>query len=299
MEQIDLHMHTKYSDGEYTVPEILKVAEERNVKTISITDHNSVGAFLELENNDYSHIFSGKIIRGTEINSFYNGKVVEFLVYDYDLKKMNDFINSRYGHDWSRNKINYVLNHTKSVAKSKGMIFDPNFDISNSIGETSQFFRHMLTFEENKKLFPKELIENTRLFFRKEICNPKSDFYIDYSKFYLTPKETINFVKQNGGKVFLAHLFEYGFENPMELLNHVKDLGVDGIECYHPSFANKEQCLLALNFAKKNNLLICGGSDFHGPTRPNQIGILNTNIDIDINNFDWVKDAKNINLHNN
>ena len=297
MEPIDLHMHTKYSDGEHTLLEVLKIAEQRNVKTIAITDHNSVGAFYELKENDYSNVYSGKIIKGTEINSFYNGRVVEFLVYDYDLDKMNNFINSRYGDDWARNKVNMVLTHIKNVAKSKGMIFDPDFNITGRVGESSLFFRHLLTFEENKKFFSKELIENTRLFFRKEICNPESDFYIDYGNFFLKPKEIIDFVKQNGGKVFLAHLFEYEFEKPMELLNYVRDLGVDGIECYHPCFTSKEQCLLTLDFAKKNNLLVCGGSDFHGSSRPNQIGILNSTIEIDINNFDWVKNTQDVNKH--
>jgi histidinol phosphatase-like PHP family hydrolase len=42
---IDLHIHTKYSDGTSTVEEILKGAERRGLTTISITDHNTIEAY--------------------------------------------------------------------------------------------------------------------------------------------------------------------------------------------------------------------------------------------------------------
>lgn len=39
---IDLHIHSNYSDGYYTVQEILKMAEEKNINTISFCDHNMI-----------------------------------------------------------------------------------------------------------------------------------------------------------------------------------------------------------------------------------------------------------------
>ena len=47
---IDLHIHTKYSDGTYTVKEVLQEAEKLGLKYISITDHDNCKAYDEFEN---------------------------------------------------------------------------------------------------------------------------------------------------------------------------------------------------------------------------------------------------------
>ena len=49
---IDLHIHSTNSDGYYTVKEILKMAEEKNINTISFCDHNVLGAYEEIKNKD-------------------------------------------------------------------------------------------------------------------------------------------------------------------------------------------------------------------------------------------------------
>lgn len=50
---IDLHLHTNHSDGTDSVEELLENAEKQKLEIISITDHNSVGAYFELEKNRY------------------------------------------------------------------------------------------------------------------------------------------------------------------------------------------------------------------------------------------------------
>ena len=58
---IDLHLHTNHSDGSDTVKQLLQNAENKKLEIISITDHNSVGAYYELEENpEIRNIFSGK-----------------------------------------------------------------------------------------------------------------------------------------------------------------------------------------------------------------------------------------------
>ena len=67
---IDLHMHTKYSDGTWSVEETLRKAQKIGLNTISITDHDSVAAHKELAENDaYKSIFTGKIIPGVEFST--------------------------------------------------------------------------------------------------------------------------------------------------------------------------------------------------------------------------------------
>ena len=57
---IDLHTHTNHSDGTDSVEEILKNAEKNNIEILSITDHDSVDAYFELERNpNLRQLFSG------------------------------------------------------------------------------------------------------------------------------------------------------------------------------------------------------------------------------------------------
>lgn len=57
---IDLHLHTKYSDGTDDIVEFLQKAEENNLDIISITDHNTVKAYYELEKLNIKNYFSRK-----------------------------------------------------------------------------------------------------------------------------------------------------------------------------------------------------------------------------------------------
>ena len=64
---IDLHTHTNYSDGTWDVKKLLAEAEKAKIEVLAITDHDNVKAHLEIRENDYSKIFTGKIIRGVII----------------------------------------------------------------------------------------------------------------------------------------------------------------------------------------------------------------------------------------
>ena len=77
---IDLHTHTTYSDGTWSVKKLLTEAEKSNIELLSITDHNSVEAYYEIQENDYSKLFSNRIIKGVELNVIANGSSIELLV---------------------------------------------------------------------------------------------------------------------------------------------------------------------------------------------------------------------------
>ena len=55
---IDLHMHTKYSDGTDNLKEFLQKAEQSQLELISITDHNTAKSYFELEKLNINDYFS-------------------------------------------------------------------------------------------------------------------------------------------------------------------------------------------------------------------------------------------------
>ena len=84
MNDIDLHIHTSYSDGEYTPYQIIDIAKQNNVKTISVTDHDTVEAYSE-QLFKYARENDIEVIKGVEISTRYNGIGIHVLGYNLDL----------------------------------------------------------------------------------------------------------------------------------------------------------------------------------------------------------------------
>lgn len=70
---IDLHTHTNYSDGTWNLKKLLEEAEKTNIEILSITDHNTINSYKELEKINIKDIFKGKIIPGIEFSTVFDG----------------------------------------------------------------------------------------------------------------------------------------------------------------------------------------------------------------------------------
>ena len=95
-------------------------------------------------------------------------------------------------------------------------------------------------------------------------------------------KDVAKVIHDAGGLVFLAHPFEYNFEDTIGFIDKLKnEIKLDGIECFHPSSEIENRSCVLVEYAKKNNLYISGGSDFHGDKKPNNdIGTGNGSLNI-------------------
>lgn len=85
---VDLHIHSDESDGEISALEILKQAKERNLKYISICDHNTVEAYRN------SNILANDIvIPAVEFDCVYKGCLMHIIGYgiNIDDKKLSKF----------------------------------------------------------------------------------------------------------------------------------------------------------------------------------------------------------------
>jgi len=86
---VDLHIHSTHSDGSDTVLSILKKAQRVGLDVISITDHNSIGAYYEIEEYDFlKSVYKGKLITGTELLAVYKNNFIEILGYGFDRDKL-------------------------------------------------------------------------------------------------------------------------------------------------------------------------------------------------------------------
>ena len=259
---IDLHIHTKYSDGTDEVVEVLKKAENYKLDVISITDHNTCRAYNELETIPVEKYYSGKIIKGVELNTKLLGIPIEILGYGIDKDIMNEITSKEYLTPQKRN----MIEMEKIYEKCK----KANIDLGENVLEnydanmfTSKYLHSLITKkEENKKYIDDETWGNSILFYRKYMSNPESLFYVDMDEYLPSLEKTMEFVREAGGLVFIPHIFEYK-ENSLRLLEEIlENYKIDGIECYYTTFTEEQRNHL-LNICKEKNLFISGGSDYH------------------------------------
>ena len=81
--------------------------------------------------------------------------------------------------------------------------------------------------------------------------------------------EAAALIHEAGGIVILAHPMLYHMTpgQLQQLIDDMKTVGLDGIEALYSTYTPEEEALVK-ELAAKNHLLISGGSDFHGTTKP-------------------------------
>lgn len=235
----DLHSHTNYSDGIYTVDQLLDRAIENNVDVIAITDHDTVDgskeAFYTKKNI--------KTIYGLELSTERNGESVHILGY---FKKpleegtlLQTIKKQRENRDKRAHKILELLNTHFNIK------LDPSF-----IGTVNSITRGTISDQIIKQGYPYSKKE----IFEKMLGNG-CKAYIPSTK--MTTEYGIKLIHDNGGIAIVAHPCLYKKNNVYDIIK----MGIDGIEGRYPSKLNDEA--MYRRFTKNFNLLFTAGSDFH------------------------------------
>lgn len=265
---IDLHIHTNYSDGAATVKEILEKAEKQKLAYIAITDHETCDAYEELKKLEIKKLFSGTIIPGIELKSAYQGRIIDILGYGIDTVKMNEKVKEFYKEKTHANLQRKYLKQLYKTGEELGLTLTPMEELTwnpDNDWANPTMYAEMKKHPENEEKLPKDLWEDFDNFRHKYAYNKENVFYVDKSEDYFTVMQTMNLIKECGGKVFLPHLFIYKWAEDKE--SFIKDLiqqyPVDGIECYYSLFS-EEQTKYLLDLCNKKKLLKSGGSDYHG-----------------------------------
>lgn len=264
---IDLHMHTHYSDGTENCVTILKKCEEKKLDYISITDHNTVDAYFELENIDIKNYFSGKIICGVELNTKILNVPIEILGYGIDYNKMASLLKNIYIDSNQKNLIEAKRLYDKCIRY--GIKLDDNCLEKYTPNQfASGFFHAEITkHKENKKLISSEAWEESKILYRQYMSDPNAPLYVEMDDLVPDFETASSLIKQAGGLVFVPHIYEYK-HNSMPILNYILDNHtIDGIECYYTTFTSQQHEEI-LDICKQHNLYISGGSDFHGTCKP-------------------------------
>lgn len=258
---IDLHTHTNYSDGEYSPQELIRLAIESKISVLGITDHDTTQGIKRIDFNDELILNTGiKIIKGIELSAKVNTGQMHILGYNID--ENNTTLNNKMT-ELKDNSINSVLSIMEQIKRDYNIIFTYN-DIVNLVNAKHNLGRPDLA----------------RLCIKHGYASSVQDAFNKYltpayekcrgTKKGISYEECINLILQSGGIPVLAHPKTLKLNN-LELLKLLKEMikcGLQGIEVYH-STHTLEEIKYYKELALSLNLLISGGSDYHGPnTKP-------------------------------
>jgi predicted metal-dependent phosphoesterase TrpH len=260
---IDLHTHTTHSDGTFTPENLIKLAKEHQLSAIAITDHDIATA------NDEGLYFSKKLglnfIPGVELSidrelpgSGHLHILGLFIDHkDHNLNKALDYLRDE------RSKRNQkILNRLEELGKPISME-----ELQQEAGEGSVGRPHIAHL-----MMKKGFVLDVKEAFRLYLTNG-APAYVDKEK--LEAARAIELIHDAGGMAVISHPISLGFKLYTEIADEIialKKLGLEGIEVYYPSHSKNINDWLR-KFVADNDLLITGGSDFHGAVKPDiQLG---------------------------
>ncbi len=254
--KVDLHLHSTESDGVYSPTELVEMASSSGLSAIALTDHETTKGVNEAINA--GNKFALEVIPGVEISVGYKSKELHILGYfPQKFDKLETVLYDLRDGRYTRIAQMIEILNKMSVAVSWE-------DIKKEIGNAAPGRLHLA-----RVLFKKGYVSSLEEAFNKYLDRGRP-VYIP--RLRLKTKEAIELLIECNAVPVLAHpgITSEG----VQTLQTLKSEGIKGIEVYHPEHS-RGQTLFYEQLARQENLLITGGSDFHGDEK-NSTRDLNT-----------------------
>lgn len=260
MSRIDLHLHTTHSDGSFSTGEVMAFAKQAGLKALAITDHDiidgipeatAIGKELEIE-----------VVPGVEISSRLGESELHILGYFLNwtdpllAQRLSTLRDSRH------------LRNPKIVQRLNELGIPITYEEVRALAGTESVGRPHIA----RLLMEKKFVTSAKEAFDRYLANGRPAFV---DRELPEPAEAVRWIREAGGVPVLAHptWVRTSAEGLRVLVRELKAAGLGGIEV-HYSTHTPSQTTEYLDLAKQCDLLVTGGSDFHGVTKPDiEVGI--------------------------
>lgn len=273
MKKADLHLHSNYSDGSDSPKELVEKVKKNELSAFALTDHDTIAGCIEIKKYLPKDI---KFIAGTELTCL--ADTVKCHILGYNCNPENETLNQ-------------LILKGKQLRRQK---------LDKRIQYLSDIWNVNLTQDELDWLYSRNSV--VKIHIGNILVNRGlADNNIDAMKKYLDGCQTgntrfdgaegIQSIEASGGIPVWAH--PLGGEGEKHLspdefykkFDIMKSFGIKGLECYYSRY-NLDEIKFLVDFASKNNMLISGGSDYHGRNKTVKFGQLNTdNTEIPVENL--------------
>ncbi|MDP3027555.1 MAG: PHP domain-containing protein [Nanoarchaeota archaeon] len=246
MRDSDLHTHSYYSDGIFSPTEIVRKAKEAGIKNLALTDHNSIQGIIEAQKEAKKQKIN--LIPGVELRCK-EGEVLGYFI-NFKNKKFIKKIKK------IQNKSKEIFENTIKELTKKGIIVKSGKILNTKIKKENVLTVYLFKFLKEKGILNMNEIKEIK----------KSIMHGDLFEAQFSTEEVIKMINDAGGVAVLAHpWYSKTFLDEIRLKELIT-AGLKGLEIDNGGRGEERVgSLEKINkFAKKYNLILTSGSDFHG-----------------------------------
>lgn len=258
--KIDLHCHTRHSDGQLTAEELIMRAHTMQVNVLAITDHDTVAATEQAKAFQQTQKRPLLLISGIELSTRWHGFDIHII--GLNINENDPIFNQRLQQQHSTR-----LTRAQNIARKLAICGMP--DIGDLV--IGQAYKGQITRSHfAKALVQKGYVKDHAQAFKKWLGKGKRAYV---APTWITLSTAVEWIHEAGGQAVLAHPSHYDMTTKWlrRLVAEFAHAGGDGIELNYPNLAADKQSLL-IEMAKENSLYGSQGSDFHYPSRWTELG---------------------------
>ncbi len=249
---LDLHIHTTASDGSLTPTQVVQLARKKGFSLIAVTDHDTMGGVAEAL--EAGKKYNVDVVPGVEISS---GVTLEVHMLGYGMSPDHPVMKAMM-EDMRAARVERMERIIENLQKMGVPITVEEVEAvaGGAIGRP-----HIA-----QVLIAHGLVPDVRTAFR-EYIGVGAKAYVERRK--MTSEQVIANIRDAGGVPVLAHggLLRISEVELNQWIDSMAKKGLMGLECYHNAHTPQMERLLRAA-AERNGLLVTGGSDFHGSSRP-------------------------------
>lgn len=258
---IDLHVHSTESDGTLTPIEVVHAAKNAGLSAFALTDHDTASGIAKAK--EAAAAQNIELIPGIELSTEYQfpsaskgAKEIHIVGLYIDpghpklLQKTKEFRDCR---DTRNEKIVAALqNEGFSITMEALLAENPDSVITRA--NIARFLYQHGQIKSVQEAFEKYIGDGCKCY---------------VGRFKVSPMEAVELIHEAGGVAILAHplLYHLKAHALQQLIDALKEVRLDGIEAIYSTYSIADEQYVK-ELARKNHLLISGGSDFHGANKP-------------------------------
>ncbi|EKV02189.1 putative metal-dependent phosphoesterase, PHP family [Leptolyngbya sp. PCC 7375] len=268
---LELHCHTTFSDGTLTPQKLVERAAAKGVKALAITDHDTISGWTEARSAAQSYDL--EIVPGIELSTTYNERSMHILGFYPDPQKLATPLSKRIQgrHRRAQKMVDKLaeLGFPIALPPMPGTMAPGRPHIANALLAAG----HVTSPQEAFQRF----------------IGDHGPAYVPYDKF--TAQEGIELLRSCGAVPVWAHPYLFRGGIVEEVLPELVEAGLMGVEVYHPQHSISEEQVLE-ELCAQYDLLMTGGSDYHGPQPKPKAGAIDLNgLHLSLELLDEVKQA--------
>jgi predicted metal-dependent phosphoesterase TrpH len=271
----EIHMHSIFSDGEFSPAQLIDIAQKNDVTLLSLTDHDTFGGIPDFL----------KSAEGTGIEAF-PGIEITVKFHDFNIHLL------AYFKDYE-SIVPELLNRVKDMTETRERRMRELIERVNDV--IPKKFRDSIEFDNVKKAAEGVLARPhlAREMVRLGIVSSSNKAFERYLVKYNVQRENldvakaISLVRQSKGVPVMAHPGERSYslicpekgrkkENAPVLVEELKEMGLLGLECHYPYQERMGTVQYFIDLANEFDLIVTGSRDFHGFYNHQRVNIFGT-----------------------